>query len=598
MKNNSKHLIVISLDGFGSTDVTNYLSFMPNLQKLIKVGTHIKHIHGVYPSQSYPSHVSMITGQLPDKHGIVNNQRFQINKKTPDWLWSSHLIKSPSLLQLAANKGLKVASLMWPVTEAANFIDYNLAPTYNEHIWNNWNQKTYSVKPLTWANKINREFKNLKENSESFQPMLDKFVTKTAADLILSKQPNVTMVRLTDLNGQRYRYGVHSTQANQSILRLDKRIGDIVKATVDAGIYNQTNFAIVSGGYMISVDKMIHLNMIFEEQGWLSTDKNEFINPDYQVIAYPSGGSTAIYVKDQRMIPEIVEVIEKSPVADAIETIYNQRQLKLIGADPKASLMLEAKTGYYFTNETNRPFLIEKVESRQYGLENRYIATDGYSPDKPMNTSIAVLSGPGIKKTNEIWQAEMIDIAPTLAEMIDVKFKNVIEGKTITGAFKTHHQVEDESGLYSIVKDRLDVAAVDPTELITQKELDKERKRIAKQTEKEAAAKKADAEQEKIRKQKVKAEKEKQKAKDKLEAQKAKAKADKQKTKQTKSKKPNQAVAKTNKKKIKPKDNFYTKIKNQLDVPAVDPNKDPRIKKSKKAKTKEPNRKNSPAKKK
>lgn len=544
-KINDRHLIVISLDGFGAADIDNFLRFMPNLSKLVKAGTHIKNIRGVYPSQSYPSHASMITGQLPDKHGIVNDQRLQINKKTPDWYWFSHFIKSPTILELAENKGMKVATFMWPSTLEANFIDYNIAPTANEHLWNNQNKKIFSVRPLAWANKINRNFKEVRQKSDSFQPTLDKFIVKSAADLILEKKPNLILIRLTDLDVHRRRFGVHSEQANQSILRLDKRIGEIVKATVDAGIYDQTNFSIISDHYLITTDKMIHLNMLFEEHQWLSTDKDNQINANYKVIGRSSGGSVSIYLKDKRMIGEVIEAIVNSPIGSAIDAIYKERELKTIGVDPKASLMLEAKPGFYFTDETNRPFVIEKLTVREFGLENRSAAADGYHPNKPMYTATMVLSGPNIKKRNEIWQAEIIDAAPTFAEILGLKFKNIVEGQLIKGAFVQSALTKKKPTLYSTIKEQLDVKAVDPKQVEKQKTAEKNSIEKQKQIDKAASKVKAIPGEKKI-----------------TPPEKPK------KAKETKT------APTTNK-------GLYQRIKDTLDVKAVDPYDDARLKREK-----------------
>lgn len=549
-KINDRHLIVISLDGFGAADIDNFLRFMPNLSKLVKAGTHIKNIRGVYPSQSYPSHASMITGQLPDKHGIVNDQRLQINKKTPDWYWFSHFIKAPTVLELAENKGMKVATFMWPTTGEANFIDHNISPIANDHLWNNQNKKVFSVKPLSWANKINHNFKEIRQKSDSFQPTLDKFITKSASDLILEKKPNLVLIRLTDLDVHRRRFGVHSEQANDSILRLDKRIGEIVKATVDAGIYDQTNFSVISDHYLIPTDKMIHLNMLFEEHQWLSTDKDHQINANYKVIGHSSGGSVTIYLKDKRMTAEVIEAIVNSPISSAIDAIYKERELKTMGVDPKASLMLEAKPGFYFTDETNRPFVIEKLTVREFGLENRSAAADGYHPNKPMYTGTMVLSGPNIKKRNEIWQAELIDVAPTFAEILGLKFRNIVEGQLIKGAFVQAMLTKKKPTLYSTIKGQLDVKAVDPKQVVKQKSAEKELVEKQKQIEKATSNVKAIPGEKKI-----------------TPPEKPK-KAKEVKTKQTDNK------------------SFYQKIKDTLDVKAVNPYDDARLKREKAKDTK------------
>ena len=38
---------------------------------------------GVYPSVTYPSHTSIVTGVTPERHGIYGNDVFETPDKTP-----------------------------------------------------------------------------------------------------------------------------------------------------------------------------------------------------------------------------------------------------------------------------------------------------------------------------------------------------------------------------------------------------------------------------------------------------------------------------------------------------------------------------------
>lgn len=70
-----KHLIVISLDAMGFRDLDELRHLTPHLNELIKRGTWVKKVQGIFPTLTYPSHTSIITGQYPVTHGIVNNTK-------------------------------------------------------------------------------------------------------------------------------------------------------------------------------------------------------------------------------------------------------------------------------------------------------------------------------------------------------------------------------------------------------------------------------------------------------------------------------------------------------------------------------------------
>ena len=89
----AKHAVVISLDAMGSADLKARLQFLPNLSALVAGGTWVRDVKGVYPSITYPSHTSIITGTYPKTHGVVNATLMQPERVSPDWYWYAKHIK-------------------------------------------------------------------------------------------------------------------------------------------------------------------------------------------------------------------------------------------------------------------------------------------------------------------------------------------------------------------------------------------------------------------------------------------------------------------------------------------------------------------------
>ena len=67
-----RRLVVISLDSMGFRDLNELRELTPNLARLIEQGTWVKKVRGIFPTLTYPSHTSIITGQYPAVHGIVS----------------------------------------------------------------------------------------------------------------------------------------------------------------------------------------------------------------------------------------------------------------------------------------------------------------------------------------------------------------------------------------------------------------------------------------------------------------------------------------------------------------------------------------------
>ena len=108
-------VILISIDGLRS-DIVNNPAFAENhpyLARLMAEGEYCANVQTVFPSLTYPSHTSMITGVMPDKHGIVNNRPFIPEKNFVDWYWYADSIKVPTLITKAKQKGLVTLGVSW-----------------------------------------------------------------------------------------------------------------------------------------------------------------------------------------------------------------------------------------------------------------------------------------------------------------------------------------------------------------------------------------------------------------------------------------------------------------------------------------------------
>jgi len=121
----SKHVILISIDGFRPDFYLEEKWPAPNLKLLAQEGAYALGVRSVFPSVTYPSHTTIITGAYPAEHGIYYNSPFEPEGETGRWYWESSLIKTETLWDAVQKSGKKSASLIWPVSVGAP-IDYNI----------------------------------------------------------------------------------------------------------------------------------------------------------------------------------------------------------------------------------------------------------------------------------------------------------------------------------------------------------------------------------------------------------------------------------------------------------------------------------------
>ena len=78
---NKKRLLVCSVDAMVCEDL-ELLKELPNFRKYLAGGCEVTEgMRSVYPSVTYPAHVSMITGCYPGTHGLTSNFRFSVKPK-------------------------------------------------------------------------------------------------------------------------------------------------------------------------------------------------------------------------------------------------------------------------------------------------------------------------------------------------------------------------------------------------------------------------------------------------------------------------------------------------------------------------------------
>ena len=106
-------LLVVSVDGLDwryLRDCDQLHLRIPNIRELMRHGRYAQGVIGVWPTITWPSHTSLITGVRPDQHGILGNRRPK--SEGGDYYWTVDLLKAPTLWQVAGQRGLTTASIL------------------------------------------------------------------------------------------------------------------------------------------------------------------------------------------------------------------------------------------------------------------------------------------------------------------------------------------------------------------------------------------------------------------------------------------------------------------------------------------------------
>lgn len=413
-KEENQRLIIVSLDATGKQDMDFMLS-LPNFKEIVDNGAFCDTVYSVYPSLTYPAHSAIVTGKMPDHHRIVNNTRFQPSRKKPDWLYKEKYINGKTIVDVATEKGLTVATLLWPVMGGAK-VKLNIPEVLVTRKYQT--QVTVCLANGTpgYLLDVNKRFGHIRKGVN--QPELDDFLIETAKYTIEKYDPDMMLIHLTDVDTNRHDHGVHHEEVTKAMRRHDQRLGVLKECLAKVRPMDKTTFIVLGDHCQLDTHTIVYPNKVFLDKGFLSV-KNGKID-SFKAIAKDADGSCYIYVNpeyinDNQFLEELIDTINemKNDETLGIEAVFTRQEAKELGADSDCFCMLEAKEGYYFLNEFD--VLTEPVKDTN---NLKMFATHGYLPTKPGNITFFAASGYGIKKGARVESMHLWDEGPTIAKLL------------------------------------------------------------------------------------------------------------------------------------------------------------------------------------
>ncbi|WP_130806585.1 ectonucleotide pyrophosphatase/phosphodiesterase [Senegalia massiliensis] len=428
MGRKTKHLIIVSFDGLSTLDF-DYINKLPNFKEFIQDSSYCKNVYSVYPSLTYPAHTSIVTGKYPNNHGVINNTFLQLNTASPDWYWHRKSIKSETFYDIAIQKGMKVAALLWPVT-AKSKIQYNMPEIFANRKWENQIIVSLLNGSPIYQLSMNFKYGNIRKGKS--QPELDNFTSSCLNYTLENKKPDVTMVHFTDLDTIRHNFGFYSKEAKDALKRHDNRLGKIINTLKKSNMYDESTIILLGDHSSLNEDKIICINKLFKDNGLIEVDNIGNIK-SWKAILKNCDGSAYIYINndDSQVKEKVLNVLNKfNDKYNCIEDIFSSSQAKELGADENCSFMLEAKEGYYFLDNHDRN-VIEHIDKNDVGqVPHVTLSTHGYSPFKENYTTVFMAKGKGIKKNIILENMNLIDYANTFSKLLGFRMEN-IDGRTL-----------------------------------------------------------------------------------------------------------------------------------------------------------------------
>lgn len=420
-----KHVIVISIDGLGA----NWLQspspelFAPNLRHLRDDGSFAEGVVGVYPTVTYPSHTTIVTGHIPAEHGIYSNlSSRQAGKNSGDWFWFSKSIKVPTLWDEARRAHLTSAAISWPVTVGAA-IDWNVP-----EIWD-----PAKGELLDFAYLAKYATPGLVQEAMTAlnlpQPGLDDDTVRTrfAVYLLKKYKPNLLLLHLAALDHNEHEFGPQSPEARAALEASDVRVREILVAVKDAGLSATTNVFIVSDHGFLPVLRVINPNVLLAKAGLLTVNKKGMVTGG-KIATVSNGGSFFIYWPEGKDYRAQVEGALK-PLREKrlLWAVFDRNALADLGAEPAVQLALEPSVGASFGSRAGGDVVTQLKKPT---------GTHGFLPYRKGVEASFIAWGPGIKSGVNLHRIQMSSIGPTILKEMGIDDPNFSTEPALTDIFK------------------------------------------------------------------------------------------------------------------------------------------------------------------
>lgn len=226
-------VLLISMDGTRPADLRE--DRLPSLLALARRGVRAERLLPSFPSNTFPNHVTLVTGVRPERHGIVDNHFVDPERgpftrdDIPRW------IEVEPLWSLLERRGLATASFYWVGSEGP--WPGGRAPRY-------W--KAFS-----------------KETGE------DEKVDQILAwlDLPLPDRPRLITTWFHGADHAGHQQGPESPQAARDLQRQDAQLARLFDGLAARGLWDSTTVIVVSDHGMMVPDRRVDLGAALARAG-------------------------------------------------------------------------------------------------------------------------------------------------------------------------------------------------------------------------------------------------------------------------------------------------------------------------------------------
>ena len=408
------HVVLLSIDGLRPEMYLDTSWPAPTLQQLAREGAQAEKVFGVFPSVTYPTHTTIVTGALPARHGVYFNTPFEPAGPTGRWVWEASAIRVPTLWTAARAAGLRTAAVSWPVAVGAD-IDWNVP-----EIWPLSDEGSIVAETRRHASppglfeELEREATGaVRDETWKLGEMArDDRVGEMAAYLLEKRKPALLLVHLLTVDHFEHEHGREHPIVRRALAAADRGLARLLEAAERAGVRERTAFVVTGDHGFSDVHTKVAPNVWLTEAGLREAQRDR---GKWRATFHISSASAFLVLHDRNDADAVRRVRQvlasQPPEVRRLFRVVERDELDRLGAAPGCPLALAFALGVAASGERTGP-AVTPGEGGDHG----------YLPDAPGLQTGLVAWGAGVRAGAVVPRMRSADVAPLVAKLLGLPF--------------------------------------------------------------------------------------------------------------------------------------------------------------------------------
>jgi predicted AlkP superfamily pyrophosphatase or phosphodiesterase len=358
---------------------------LPGFERMMREGARAEVLVPVFPSTTFPNHVSLATGTHADRHGIVGNRFLDPELGVFDYGNDARFLDAEPLWAAAERQGVRTAVFFWVGSET------------------DWRGVGASYRKAPFDGRI------------SSREKVDQILAWL--DLPEAERPDLVLSWWHGADRMGHRYGPDAAATMRRLRAQDRELLRLIEALDARDAFARTTLLVVSDHGMIAVTEALDAGAVLEEAG-------------IRARVFQGGAYAHVHLDDPG---------EREAAVAALAAVPGMRAMPA-GAIPERLRYRHPTRIGHVVAFTDPPRMLSRASgglatwTRVRAARGSAVGTHGYDPAAhPEMQGTLLAMGRGVAPATRLGGVHVVDVAPTVARLLGIAPPRHAEGTPVAG---------------------------------------------------------------------------------------------------------------------------------------------------------------------